>query len=247
MLVKLPQDPSVSIVQYALSYVDLSGANAGITVLARGLHEHGAAVSPDGTRLAAAVPTSDPKGTVEFRAWDLRSGKQVGRLGGVPPQEGFGHLALDGSGSRLFTSWVPLNATPPAGLPADIRGIASPLASVADTLRAAATVHVSVWTVSGDQLAPTVMQFAPSWLLARPLGSGDSTPIALFGKGAIGLVLSSAAGDAQHKLDRPLPSLTSLNPRDAVKHLCHSLTDQTESADLRKRIPKGAYTGAVCP
>jgi hypothetical protein len=118
---------------------------------------------------------------------------------------------------------------------------------VADTLRAAATVHVSVWTVSGDQLAPTVMQFAPSWLLARPLGSGDSTPIALFGEGAIGLVLSSAAGDAQHKLDRPLPSLTSLNPRDAVKHLCHILTDQTESADLRKRIPKGAYTGAVCP
>jgi hypothetical protein len=245
VLTRLPQGPGDPITSYSLSTVDLS--SGAVTPLVTGLHEHGAAVSPDGARIAAAVPVAGSPATVELRVWDLPSGAEVGRLGGVAPQEGFGHLALDGTGSRLFISWLPLDAAPPGALPADIRSIPGPLASIGKAYREATTVHVSVWTVGGDRLDRTGLRFDPSWLLARPLGAGEDAPIALLGPGQVGLVLPSGAGGPQRRLDRPLPDPTSLDPRAAVRHLCGILADRSESADLRNKIPKGAYAGPICP
>ncbi|MFD0561027.1 trypsin-like peptidase domain-containing protein [Kitasatospora saccharophila] len=210
----------------SLHHVDLTGAPARWTVLARGLAPAGAAVSADGTRVAAGVPADGganaPSGLAgEFRAWDVASGSLVARSGGQPAAAVAGALALDPHGTRLTIVTASLTSD---------------------------TGHeVFEWQVGRDELddpAVPPARLGDPWLLVRRIGEGPDAPIALFTRGAVGLILPKDGRTPWERLQAEERSPQAVpDSRHQVAHLCAALLNDGDPPDGWR----DTAAGRACP
>ncbi|MFI9787106.1 trypsin-like peptidase domain-containing protein [Kitasatospora sp. NPDC051984] len=210
----------------SLHHVDLTRAPARWTVLARGLAPAGASVSADGTRAAAGVPASGgagaPSGLAgEFRVWDVASGSLIARSGGQPAAAVAGALALDPHGTRLTITAE---------------------SSTSDPGR-----QVFEWQVGREKFddpAVPPTRLADPWMLARRIGEGPDAPIALFARGAVGLILPKDGRTPWERLQAEERSPRAmLDSRYQTARLCAALLNDGD--------PPGGWQGTgagrACP
>jgi hypothetical protein len=170
-----------------------------------------------------------------LKVWEVSTGRVIAQVM-VPPEArsalGRG-LALDASETRLALTWLPDLQAPPnmdAG-------------SLATAIRDQHGTRVALFAVPHGRPLGT-LQAPGGWLVVRPLGSSADSPVELSEGSLVPLVLPSSARDPGARL--VMPAQEAPEPATAYAALCAKLLDRTESREVARARPEGAYTGDVC-
>ncbi|HEV7655735.1 MAG TPA: ATP-binding protein [Mycobacteriales bacterium] len=214
-----------------LSVLNMAGGQA--RVLNGAVHKATTVgASADGGRVASLV---DSGPAPEVRVWDVTSGRVLAQ---VPvPREARSALdrgvALDPSGMVLGLTWLPDTET----------GAGRDRTSLARAMRDQGDTKVALFSVSEGRQIGT-LQAPGGWPVVRPLGPSREAPVELSQGSLLALVLPTTAGGPAARLAAAPPQ--SLSPATAYAALCGKLLDRTESSEVTRARPDGAYAGDVC-
>ncbi|MFF3859536.1 AAA family ATPase [Streptomyces sp. NPDC002209] len=236
--------------RHELRRIRLTGANGSVedTVLARYAVDGAVAVSGDGTRIAAILSPSASEWGTEIKVWDVGTGEVVAQRPGLSDTLGNARITLDRSGKRLYaTTLLDLGTEYPEIIPTFGPGATDGLEKEMDELEDASTARVWVWSVGGqEQPRQSAMRVSSSWTSVRSLGDGPDAPLALFARGAIGIVGRQGETLPEQRIAHRPADLTSINTGQAVARLCSALATPVESGSVRDLTPQGAATGNPC-
>lgn len=194
------------------------------------------AVSADGRRVAALIaPENAGDPVAVIRVWEVPSARLVTQV--ETPSERSDLLlsiSLDPSGTQLSHSWLPSPQ-----LPTDLDS-----ERAAEILQESSGTRLASWSVPDGQLVGPVLRLPSNAFVARPLGPGEDAPIELLSGNLLALLLPNARGQPAARLINA-PTVQS-DAAAGYAALCDRLLDRTESAELVRQRPQGAYDGDVC-
>jgi hypothetical protein len=219
----VPRRPPGAQRLHTLSLLTLTAHGVTARPLATGIHDGGAALSGDGTTVAAAIPATAGAAPSELCAFDLRTGARTACVGGLPVQRAEGHLTSDATGRHVYVTWLPVPTAVPTS-PAEF------------------TVRVAEWSTGTHVVRDTGWRVPLAWAYVQPAPTG----VVLSTAGAVGLVLprpGAAAPTARLTPTAPSapPSPTAACPRHRPPPSRRARSPPIRAADLNDRRPPARW------